>query len=99
MNKAITEGLILMPPPFSAGLGLWSSQDGRPGNASYAGQPNAAFVPADQDFAGCLELQKTTALMKLRSFQQIPFQPGLYLRVTAKVKAMSGPLPTVQIAG
>lgn len=99
MNKAITEGLILMPPPFSAGLGLWSSQDGRPGNASYAGQPNAGFVPADQDFAGCLELQKTTSLMKLRCFQQIPFQPGLYLRVTARVKAISGPLPTVQIAG
>lgn len=99
MNKAITEGLVLMPPAFSAGLALWSSADGRPGNASYAGQPNAAYVPADQDFAGCLELQKTTSLLKLRCFQQIPFQPGLYLRVTAKIKAISGPLPTVRIAG
>ncbi len=99
MNKAITEGLVLMPPAFSAGLGLWSSEDGRPGNASYAGQPNAAYVPADQDFAGCLEVQKTTSLLKLRCFQQIPFQPGLYLRVSARVKAISGPLPTVRIAG
>ncbi|NEY90850.1 right-handed parallel beta-helix repeat-containing protein [Rhodobacteraceae bacterium KMS-5] len=99
MNKAITEGLVLMPPPFSAGLGLWSSEDGTPGDDSYAGQPNAAFVPADQDFEGCLEVQKTTALLKLRCFQQIPFQPGLYLRVTARVKAISGPLPTVRIAG
>ena len=98
MNKAITEGLVLMPPPFSAGLALWSREDGRPGQGSYAGQPNAAFVPADQDFAGCLELQKTAATQKLRSFQQIPFQPGLYLRVTARVKAISGPLPTVRIA-
>jgi hypothetical protein len=98
MNKAITQGLVLMPPPFSAGLGLWSREDGRPGQGSYAGQPNAAFVPADQDFAGCLELQKTAATQKLRSFQQIPFQPGLYLRVTARVKAISGPLPTVRIA-
>ena len=24
MNKAITDGLVLMPPPFSAGLTLWS---------------------------------------------------------------------------
>jgi hypothetical protein len=87
-----------MPPPFSAGLGLWSREDGRPGQGSYAGQPNAGFVPADQDFAGCLELQKTAATQKLRSFQQIPFQPGLYVRVTARVKAISGPLPSVRIA-
>ena len=52
MNKAITDGLVLMPPPFAAGLNLWWREDGVPGNGSYAGQPNAAFVPADQDFAG-----------------------------------------------
>lgn len=99
MNKAITEGLVLMPPAFSAGLALWSREDGQPGQGSYAGQPNAAFVPADQDFEGCLELQKTATVQKLRCFQQIPFQPGLYLRVTARVKAISGPLPSVRIAG
>jgi hypothetical protein len=98
MNKAITQGLVLMPPPFSANLALWSREDGRPGQGSYAAQPNAAFVPADQDFSGCLELQKTLATQRLRCFQQIPFQPGLYLRVTARVKAMSGPLPSVRIA-
>ena len=37
--------------------------------------------------------------MKLRCFQSIPFEPGLYLRVTAKVKAISGALPAVRIAG
>jgi len=98
MNKAITQGLVLMPPPFSAGLNLWSRADGRPGDGSYAAQPNAAYVPSDQDFAGCLELQKTTAVQKLRCFQQIPIQPGLYLRITAKVKAVSGALPSVRIA-
>ena len=99
MNKAITEGLVLMPPPFSAGLNLWSRDDGVSGDGSYLAQPNAAFVPSDQDFAGCLELTKTLATMKLRCFQSIPFEPGLYLRVTAKVKAISGPLPSVRIAG
>ncbi len=99
MNKAITEGLVLMPPPFSAGLNLWSKANGEPGDASYAGQPNAAFVPADQDFGGCLELQKTTATLKLRCFQQIPMQPGLYLRVTVRLKAISGALPSARIAG
>jgi hypothetical protein len=99
MNKAITQGLVLMPPAFAAGLNLWSREDGRPGQGSYLGQANAAFVPNDQDFAGCLELQKTTATQKLRCFQQIPFQPGLYLRVTARIKAISGALPSVRIAG
>ena len=27
MNKAITQGLVLMPPPFSAGLNLWSDEE------------------------------------------------------------------------
>ncbi len=98
MNKAITDGLVLMPPPFSAGLNLWSREDGTPGSGSYQGQPNAALVSNDQDFAGCLELQKTDATQKLRSFAQTPIQPGLYLRVTAKVKAVSGNLPSVRIA-
>ncbi|MFN3606328.1 MAG: right-handed parallel beta-helix repeat-containing protein, partial [Cypionkella sp.] len=99
MNKAITQGLALMPPAFSAGLNLWSREDGRAGQGSYLGQSGAAFVPNDQDFAGCLELQKTLSVQKLRCFQQIPFLPGLYLRVTARVKAISGALPSVRIAG
>jgi hypothetical protein len=98
MNKAITQGLVFTPPPFSAGLTHWSREDSLPSQGSYHGQPNAAFVPSDADFAGCLELQKTQATQKLRCFQQIPIQPGLYLRVTAKVKAMSGALPAVRIA-
>ena len=99
MNKAITQGLVLMPPPFSAGLNLWSREDGLTGQGSYAGQPNAAYVPADQDFGGCLEVQKTQTMQKLRCFQSIPFQPGLYLRVTVRLKMMSGNLPSARIAG
>lgn len=98
MNMTVTDGLQLMPPPFSADLSLWSREDGTPGSASYAGQPNAAFVPADADFAGCLELQKTATVQRLRSYGQTPILPGLYLRVTARVKAVSGNLPTVRIA-
>lgn len=99
MNKAITDGLVLMPPPFADGLALWSSEDGRPGNASYAGQPNAAFVPADADFSGALELQKTSSIQKLRCFQQIPMQPGLYLNIRVRIKCVSGSFPAVRVAG
>jgi hypothetical protein len=98
MNKAITDGLVLMPPPFAAGLSLWSSGNGRPGDASYDGAANATLVSNDADFAGCLELLKTSATQKLRSFAETPIEPGLYLRVTARVKAVSGNLPSVRIA-
>ncbi len=99
MNKAITDGLQLMPPPFTEGLNVWSSGDGTPGSATYDGAGNAALVPADQDFGGCLEMVKTSGTQKLRYKGQTPILPGCYLRVTARVKAMSGALPSVRIAG
>lgn len=98
MNKAITDGLVLMPPPFVNGLDVWSSENGTPGSATYDGAANAAFVPADQDFVGCLELLKTTATQKLRYMGDTPILPGCYLRIIARVKAISGNLPTVRIA-
>ncbi len=99
MNKAITDGLVFTPPEFANGLDVWSSQDGTVGQDTYAGAANAAFVPADQDFGGCLELQKTTATQKLRYMGQTQMLAGCYLRITARVKAVSGNLATVRIAG
>jgi hypothetical protein len=99
MNKAITDGLVLMPTPFAAGLDQWSSGDGTPGSATYQGAANAAFVPADQDFGGALELQKTDAVQKLRFMGETPLQPGCYLRIRVRIKAISGNLPSVRIAG
>ena len=69
---------------FAFGLHHWSSQDGTPGQDDYDNEPNAAFVPADQDFSGCLELTRTQAVQKLRddvtswfSFLVIkPYGPG-----------------------
>ena len=99
MNKAITDGLVLMPTPFAAGLDVWSSGDGTPGSDTYENASNAAFVPADQDFGGALELLKTQATQQLRYMGQTTLLPGCYLRVTARVKAVSGNLPSVRIAG
>ena len=98
MNKAITDGLMLMPPAFAGGLDVWSKEDGTPGSATYDGDPNAAFVPADADFGGALEIIKTEATQRLRYTGETPILPGCYLRVTARVKAMSGNLPSVRIA-
>ncbi|GHF44375.1 glycosyl hydrolase family 28-related protein [Seohaeicola zhoushanensis] len=98
MNKAITDGLVLMPPAFAAGLEAWSSGNGTPGSDTYDGNPNAALVPADQDFGGCLELLKTDATQKLRYMGEVPLLPGCYLQIRARVKAISGNLPNVRIA-
>ena len=99
MNKAITDGLLLMPPPFATGLDQWSRGNGTPGSDTYQGAADAALVPADQDFAGCLELLKTEGTQKLRYMGETPLLPGCYLRITARVKAVSGNLPAVRIAG
>lgn len=99
MNKAITDGIEFMPTPFSAGLDAWSSQNGMPGSDTYQGAGNAAYVPADQDFGGSLELLKTEAVQKLRYMGETPILPGTYLRISARVKAISGNLPSVRIAG
>ncbi|MEL6883469.1 MAG: glycosyl hydrolase family 28-related protein [Pseudomonadota bacterium] len=99
MNKAITEGVLLMPPAFADGLDVWSSGDGTPGSDTYDNATNAAFVPADQDFGGCLELQKTASTTRVRYMGQTPIFPGCYLQIKARVKAVSGSLPSVRIAG
>ncbi|MCO6383545.1 glycosyl hydrolase family 28-related protein [Oceanicola sp. 502str15] len=98
MNKAITDGIVFMPPPFAGGLDVWSKEDGTPGSATYDGDPNAALVPSDADFGGCVELIKTTGTQKLRYMGETPVFPGCYLRVTARLKAVAGNLPAVRIA-
>ncbi len=99
MNKAITDGLVLMPTAFAEGLAVWSSEDGTPGGVTYDTIGTAAVVTGDPDFGGTLELLKTDSVQKLRYTGETPILPGCYLRVTARVKAVSGPLPSVRIAG
>ncbi|MEM8579052.1 MAG: right-handed parallel beta-helix repeat-containing protein [Pseudomonadota bacterium] len=98
MNKAITDGVVLTPPPFASGLNVYSSGDGTPGSDTYAGAANAQIAFADQDFGDCLELQKTSGITRVRHMGETPLLPGCYLRVTARVKAISGNLPNVRIA-
>ncbi|MEM6727043.1 MAG: glycosyl hydrolase family 28-related protein [Pseudomonadota bacterium] len=99
MNKAITDGVVFQPPKFAEGLDVWSSGDGTPGTPTWDQAGNAAFVPADQDFGGALEIQKNASVTRLRYTGETPILPGCYLRVTARVKCLSGALPSVRIAG
>lgn len=97
MNIAITDGLQLMPPAFRAGLSVWSQAHGTPGSPTWAAAPNAALVPADQDFGTCLEINKTASTTRIRFMGETPMFPGVYLRISARVKALAGPLPSVRV--
>ena len=98
MNMAVTHGQAIMPPPFSAGLDVWSQSTGRPGTPTYDTAGFAAFVPSDPDFGGCLEIQKISATTRLRWMGEVPIMPGCFLQVRARVKAISGVLPDIAVA-
>lgn len=98
MNKAITDGIKFTPSPYSEGLNVYSSGDGTPGSPSYATSGNGAYVPADQDFGGALEIQKTDSTQRLRYKGETPVIPGCYLQIKVRIKAISGNLPSVRIA-
>jgi len=96
MNTAT--GSQFTPAPYSEGLEAYSNGNGTPGSPSYATSGNGAFVPADQDFGGALEIQKVDAVQRLRYMDETPILPGCYLRVRARIKALAGNLPDVRIA-
>lgn len=99
MNKAIADGLVLMPLPFASGRSVWSSGNGTPGSDTYAGSGGGVFVPADQDFGGCLGILKSASTRRLRYMGETTILPGRYLQVTARVKAVARALTAVRIAG
>lgn len=89
----------LMPHAFSAGLNHWSRTNGTSGSPTWAGMGNAAIVPADEDFGTCLEILKQQNVTSLRYMTRTPIQPGSYLRIATRIKAIAGNLPRVRIAG
>ncbi len=88
----------LTPAPYSEGLEAYSTGDGTPGTSNYATSGNGAFVPADEDFGGALEILKTSSTQRLRYMGQTPIEPGCYVQIKVRVKAISGELPSVRIA-
>ena len=99
MKTANTNNVQPSPPSVQDGLQVWSSGDGTTNSDSYHNAANAALVLADQDFGSCLGLLKTTGAQRLRYIDKTPISPGRYLKITARVKAISGNFPSVRIAG
>ncbi len=98
MNNPFAPNTLLMPPPFSDGLAVWSSQNGGPGSTTYASSNNAQVLFTDADFEECLEIVTNKSPQKLRYMGQTPMKPGCYLRVMARVKVVSGAMPGFEIA-
>lgn len=88
----------LMPPAFSEGLEDWSRGDGTPDSPTYATAANARLAQGDGDFGVCLELRTAGPVQRLRYMGEVPLARGAYLEVSARLKAVRGPLPTVRIA-
>lgn len=99
MSKAITDGIALMPLPYAAGLDRWSCENGRPGEATLADLLEAKVLDDDPVFGSCLQLLKDRPVTQLRYKVETPIMPGFFLRISARVRVKSGPLPTVRIAG
>jgi hypothetical protein len=70
-----------------------------PGSTTYDTVAGAVIVPADGDFGDCLEILKNDSVQKVRWMAQTPVQAGCYWQISARVKAISGNLPDVRIAG
>ena len=88
----------LTPAPYSEGLAAYSNGDGTQGSPSYATSGNGTFVPADQDFGGAIEIVKTDSTQRLRYKGETPIEPGCYIQIKVRLKAISGNLPSVRIA-
>lgn len=99
MTITVIGNKALMPTEFRLGLNLWSRTNGTAGSPTWTGQANAAIVPADEDFGTCLEILKLETTTSLRYMRQTPINPGAYLRVSTRIKAIAGNIPQVRIAG
>lgn len=95
-----TEGrdLDLMPPDFSEGLDDWSRGHGTPETPTYDGAPNVRLARNDADFGACLELRKIDEVQRLRYMGEVPIGRGAFINISARVKALRGPVPVVRIA-
>ena len=98
MTRHLRTSRDLSPPPFSEGLDDWSRTDGRPDSPTYEGAANVRLVEQDAKFGACLELRKIETVQRLRYMGEVPIQPGRYLAIRARIRAVSGPLGLAQIA-
>jgi hypothetical protein len=97
MNFDAPAAIDLMPPAFAEGLDDWSCGDGTPESPSYDRVEFARLVN-DPDFGTCLELRKIDAEQRLRYMGEVPLPRGGFVEISARLKALRGPLSAVRVA-
>lgn len=98
MTLSPRTGLDLMPPAFAEGLDDWSWGDGTPESPSYDRAEFARLAVNDPDFGTCLEMRKVEPVQRLRYMGELPLPRGAFIEVSARLKALRGPLPGARIA-
>ena len=98
MNFYASSELDLMPPAFGEGLDDWSCGDGTPDSPTYDRAEYARLAQNDPDFGTCLELCKVEPVQQLRYMGELPLPRGGFVEVSARVKALRGPLCAVRVA-
>jgi hypothetical protein len=88
----------LAPPDFAEGLDDWSSGDGTPDSPTYEDATHARIAVGDAVFGACLEMRKIDGVQRLRYMAELPIRHGCFVEVSARVRALRGPLPGVRIA-
>lgn len=92
------DDLDLMPPAFADGLDDWSQTDGTPETPTYDELDTVRVPRGDPDFGTCLEILKTRTVQRLRYMGELPVRAGRFLEISARLKALRGPLPMAQVA-
>ncbi len=98
MLTDMTDEPDLNPSAFEEGLALWSNGDGTPDATTYDALPHARLARNDVDFGTCLELRKTDGVVRLRYTGEMPVRRGARIEISARLRALRGPLPEVRIA-
>src|SRR4051812_22955677 len=98
MNLHAHPELDLMPPAFAEGLDDWSCGDGTPDSQTWEGAENARLARGDEDFGTCLEIRLSAAVEQLRYMGELPVRAGSFIEVSARLKALRGPIPAARAA-
>jgi hypothetical protein len=98
MNRHAQPEPDLMPPPFAEGLDDWSRGDGTPDGPTWDAAENARLARGDEDFGACLEICAGGGVERVRYMGEVPLLTGGFIEVTARIKAVRGPLPAARVA-
>ena len=98
MRRNHHSGIDLMPPGFAEGLDDWSRGHGTPDSPTYERADYVRVAVDDPEFGPCLEMRKVEPVQRLRYMGEMPVPSGAFIEISARIKALRGPIPSVRVA-